>query len=31
MMCPRGESLGTYMPTITGELVLGANGDRVGG
>src|SRR5262249_53684145 len=21
--CPRGESLGTYMPAITGELVLG--------
>ena len=22
--CPRGDSLGTYMPAITGELVLGA-------
>ena len=29
--CPRGDSPGTYMPAITGELVLGGSGDRAGG
>lgn len=28
--CPRGESLLTYMPAVTGELVLGGSGDWAG-